>query len=151
MRTARWVRLLWGQCVMRTTIALARKASEITEAHCPNSRRRNSRSSDFYPLFCRPSTESPECLGQCSNEVGGHQRLLASAFVCDVAREAVQIHRRQNRDESALRILRDHSSNHASENVASSPSRHARISRGVYPRLAVRTGNYGAVALQDQN
>jgi hypothetical protein len=70
---------------MSTTIASVGKSSEITEAQWPNSRRRGSPMSDFYPLFCRLRTKSPEGFGQRVDEISGHQRLLSSGFLSNIA------------------------------------------------------------------
>ena len=77
--------------------------------------------------------------------------MFARRFAGCIPREPMKMNCNDHRFQDALGILGKETGYHAGEDVAGPACRHAGITRGVHPYLAIRLGNQGPMALEHNN
>src|SRR5580704_19567466 len=106
---------------------------------------------DHDQRHLRRPLHSAERLWQRREQVCRNQRVFPHRLARHIARQTVEVDRGDHRLGDAIRILSDHTCDHAGQYVAGASRRHAGIARGVHPDCAVGLRNYGSMALEDNN
>src|ERR1700722_6315491 len=84
---------------------------------------------------------------QIIQQLGRKQTLVRPLLRPELPCAPMQPHCRSNRCGNIVRMLTDHSGNHAGENIASPPFRHRRRARRIHPHVSIRQRNQGSLTL----
>ena len=104
--------------------------------------------SPAHQFFLCRLPRPPESLRQTLQKIGRDQRMLAYTFAHYVSGKTMKMHCGEHSYESVLRVLRDHSGNHAGQDVSRAAGCHSRIAGRIHPSLTVRLHHQRAMPFE---